>query len=183
LDRGGKVAGHGAWLPGHSAGGALLGAGRSLAALFGVAGHLGLQGLVVRELVKKSALRAETLGTTAVLKLGGVLLGYIALLFYAAVYEGAGSGVFYLIAVSGTALLFTPLNVIDNWFNAFVQARYVSVARVAGALVFGLPCRMCCSPSWSRLHYCFCFVPGLGCGLPTGVSMRAMRGICWPRAG
>jgi O-antigen/teichoic acid export membrane protein len=33
-------------------------------------------------------------------------------------------------------LLFTPLNVIDNWFNAFVQARYVSVARVAGALVF-----------------------------------------------
>jgi O-antigen/teichoic acid export membrane protein len=37
----------------------------SLAALFGVAGHLGLQGLVVRELVKKSALRAETLGTTA----------------------------------------------------------------------------------------------------------------------
>jgi len=74
----------------------------SLAALVGVAGHLGLQGLVVRELVKKPALRAETLGTTAVLKLGAVLVGYLA---------------------------------IDNWFNAFVQARYVSIARAAGALV------------------------------------------------
>ena len=50
----------------------------SLAALFGIAGHLGLQGLVVRELVKKPALRAETLGTTAVLKLVGVLVGYLA---------------------------------------------------------------------------------------------------------
>jgi O-antigen/teichoic acid export membrane protein len=108
----------------------------SLAALFGIAGHMGLQGLVVRELVKKPALRAETLGTAAALKLGGILVGYVALLVYAALYEGAGSGAFYLIAIAGAALLFMPLNVIDHWFNALVQARYVSVARVAGALVF-----------------------------------------------
>jgi len=107
----------------------------SLAALVGVAGHLGLQGLVVRELVKKPALRAETLGTTAVLKLGAVLVGYLALMAYAALYEGARSEVFKLIAIAGAALLFMPLNVIDNWFNAFVQARYVSIARAAGALV------------------------------------------------
>jgi len=108
----------------------------SLAALFGIAGHLGLEGLVVRELVKKPALRAETLGTTAVLKLCGVLVGYVALLVYAALYEGAGSAVFYLIAIAGAALLFMPLNIIDYWFNAFVQARYVSLARAAGAFVF-----------------------------------------------
>ena len=108
----------------------------SLAALFGVAGHLGLQGLVVRELVKKPALHAETLGTSAVLKLGGVLVGYLALLVYAAIYEGMDSSAFALIAIAGAALLFTPLNVIDFWFNAFVQARYVSIARAAGALVF-----------------------------------------------
>jgi O-antigen/teichoic acid export membrane protein len=108
----------------------------SLAALFGIAGHLGLQGLVVRELVKKPALRAETLGTATALKFIGVVVGYIALLGYAAVYEGAASKVFKLIAIAGAALLFMPLNVIDHWFNALVQARYVSVARVAGALVF-----------------------------------------------
>jgi O-antigen/teichoic acid export membrane protein len=108
----------------------------SLAALFGIAGHMGLQGLVVRELVKKPALRAETLGTAAVLKFIGVLVGYVALLGYAAVYEGADSKAFKLIAIAGAALLFMPLNVIDHWFNALVQARYVSVARVAGALLF-----------------------------------------------
>ena len=108
----------------------------SLAALFGIAGHLGLEGLVVRELVKKPALRAETLGTTAVLKLCGVLIGYVALLVYAALYEGVGSAVFKLIAIAGAALLFMPLNIIDYWFNAFVQARYVSLARATGAFVF-----------------------------------------------
>ena len=108
----------------------------SLAALAGVAGHLGLDGLVVRELVKKPALHAEILGTAAVLKLGGILVGYLALLAYAAFYEGSGSGVFELIAIAGAALLFLPLNVIDNWFNALVQARYVAMARAAGALVF-----------------------------------------------
>mgnify|MGYP001825431402 FL=1 len=108
----------------------------SLAALAGVAGHLGLDGLVVRELVKKPALHAETLGTVAMLKLGGVLVGYLALLAYAAFYEGAGSTAFKLIAIAGAALLFLPINVIDNWFNALVQARYVSMARAAGALVF-----------------------------------------------
>ena len=108
----------------------------SLAALVGVAGHLGLQGLVVRELVKKPTLRAETLGTAAVLKFGGVLVGYLALMTYAAVYEGTSSEVFKLIAIAGAALLFMPLNVIDFWFNAFVQARYVSIARAAGAFVF-----------------------------------------------
>lgn len=108
----------------------------SLAALAGVAGHLGLDGLVVRELVKKPALHAEILGTAAVLKFGGVLAGYLALLAYAAFYEGAASGAFKLIAIAGATLLFLPLNVIDNWFNALVKARYVAIARAAGALVF-----------------------------------------------
>jgi O-antigen/teichoic acid export membrane protein len=168
----------------------------SLAALFGVAGHLGLQGLVVRELVKKPALRAETLGTTAVLKFVGVVVGYLALLAYATLYEGVASQAFYLIAIAGAALLFTPLNVIDHWFNAFVQARYVSVARAAGALVFaggmlwlvlaGAGVVAFAVPyvrSWPPLHYCCCFVPGPGCGSSTGVSMQATRGSCWARGG
>lgn len=108
----------------------------SLVALFGISGHLGLHGLVVREIVRKPALRGETLGTTAVLKLLGVLLGYLLLLLYAATYEGVGSVRFTLIAIAGAALLFTPLDVVDYWFNAFVQARYVSVARLSAQLAF-----------------------------------------------
>jgi len=108
----------------------------SLVALFGVAGHLGLHGLVVREIVKKPDLHAETLGTTAFLKFFGALAGYLALLLYAGVYEGVGTTPFALIAIAGAALLFAPANVVDYWFNAFLQARYVSIARVASQLVY-----------------------------------------------
>lgn len=108
----------------------------SLVALFGVAGHLGLHGLVVREIVKKPDFRAETLGTAALLKFFGALTGYLALLLYAGIYEGVGTTAFSLIAIAGAALLFTPVNVIDYWFNAFLQARYVSIARVSSQLVY-----------------------------------------------
>lgn len=108
----------------------------SLVALFGISGHLGLHGLVVREIVKKPALRPETLGTTAFLKFLGVLVGFLALMLYAAAYEGPGTARFSLIAIAGAALLLTPVDVVDYWFNAFLQARYVSIARLVAQLVF-----------------------------------------------
>ena len=108
----------------------------SLVALFGIAGHLGLHGLVVREIVKQPALRATTLGTTAVLRLAGVVIGYLLLLLYAGFYEGTGTARFAFIAIAGAALLFMPIDVVDYWFNAFVQARYVSIARFVAKLAF-----------------------------------------------
>jgi O-antigen/teichoic acid export membrane protein len=108
----------------------------SLVALFSISGHLGLHGLVVRELVKQPTRRPEILGTTAVLKLIGVLVGFAALLGYAALFEGISSPAFMLIALAGVALLLTPFNVVDYWFNAFVKARFVAVARVGGQFVF-----------------------------------------------
>ena len=106
----------------------------SLAALFAAAGHMGLSGLVVREIVKDEADRGETLGTVALLKLLGMGAGYAVLLIYAASYEGVGSTEFYLIAFAGAALLFRPMDVIDFWFQAFVQARYTAIARISSHL-------------------------------------------------
>ena len=106
----------------------------SLAALFAAAGHMGLSGLVVREIVKNDADRGETLGTVAFLKLLGMGAGYIVLLIYAVSYEGLGSTEFYLIAFAGAALLFRPMDVIDFWFQAFVQARYTAIARISSHL-------------------------------------------------
>lgn len=107
----------------------------SLAALFAAAGHMGLQGLVVREIVKDETGRAETLGTSALLKLLGMGAGYLVLLTYAVAYEGLGSTEFYLITIAGAALLFRPLDVVDFWFQAFVQARYAAIARVSSHVV------------------------------------------------
>lgn len=104
----------------------------SVTALFAAAGHMGLSGLVVREIVSKPEVRGETLGTTIGLKLIGMGIGYVALLVYGALYEGIRSEEFVLLAIAGIVLLMRPFDVVDFWFQAFVQARYVTVARLSG---------------------------------------------------
>lgn len=108
----------------------------SLVALFGISGHLGLHGLVVRELVREPERRPDTMGTTTALKFVGAAVGYVLLLGYAAFLEGLDSPVFLLIATAGAALLLTPTDVVDYWFNAFLQARHVTAARIGGQVVF-----------------------------------------------
>lgn len=107
----------------------------SLASLFGVAGHLGLHGLVVREIVKEPSLRGQTLGTTAALKFLALAGGYLLLVVYGAFYEGVNSIEFGLILIAGAALLFRPFEVVDLWFQAFVQARYAAIARLLSSIL------------------------------------------------
>ncbi|MBE0508635.1 MAG: flippase [Marinospirillum sp.] len=107
----------------------------SVAALFAAAGHMGLSGLVVREIVKKPDERGVTLGTTLGLKFIGMALGYTLLLVYAIAYEGVTSIEFTVLAIAGAVLLVRPFDIIDFWFQAFVQARYVTYARLTGLAV------------------------------------------------
>lgn len=107
----------------------------SVASLFAAAGHMGLSGLVVREIVKKPDERGSTLGTTLGLKFIGMAFGFSLLTIYAAVFEGLSSIEFAVLTVAGAALLFRPFDIVDFWFQAFVQARYVTIARLSGLVV------------------------------------------------
>lgn len=107
----------------------------SVSALFAAAGHMGLSGLVVREIVRKPEERGATLGTTLGLKLIGMGGGYVILLIYAVLYEGFLTTEFILLAIAGSVLLLRPFDIFDFWFQAFIQARYVTIARLAGLAI------------------------------------------------
>jgi O-antigen/teichoic acid export membrane protein len=107
----------------------------SVASLFAAAGHMGLSGLVVREIVQKPDKRRVILGSTLGLKFIGMAVGYLFLITYAIVFEGLSNIEFAVLVVAGAALLFRPFDIVDFWFEAFVQARYVTIARLTG-LVF-----------------------------------------------
>lgn len=106
----------------------------SLAGLFAVAGHMGLSGLVVRELVKDKEGRSEILGTTLILKFSGMLLGYLLLIGYGAIYEGTNSVEFWMLVIVGASLLFRCFGSVDSWFQSQVQGKYSAMVRT-GALV------------------------------------------------
>jgi O-antigen/teichoic acid export membrane protein len=107
----------------------------SLTALFASASHMGLGGLVVREIVKNKEERSVILGTSLALKMIGALLGYALLMLYAYKSEGWLTENFYLILLVSTTMLVLPFSgIITFWFESQVQGKYISVAQLSGAL-------------------------------------------------
>lgn len=109
----------------------------SLTAIFATAGHMGLSGLIVREIVKNSTARNETLGTTVALKGSGVAVGFLVICSVAFVTEDFKSPEFWVLVIVAASLLFNPSEVFDFWFQAHVQAKYTSVARVTSLILSG----------------------------------------------
>lgn len=107
----------------------------SLVALFASAGHMGLGGLVVREIVKRPDQRAETLGTTFGLKFLGFLIGFLLLIVFAFLTEEIGSTGFWVMIIVASSMLFQSSSVISFWFEAHVQAKYSSIANTLAVLM------------------------------------------------
>ena len=110
----------------------------SMVSLFSVAGHMGLAGLVTRELVRHPEDTGQILGTTLGLKLIGMMVGYIGLLTYAYFYEGFYSKEFLLIAIAGATLILSCTGIIDYWFQSYVKAKYVSIANLTSLIISAL---------------------------------------------
>jgi len=116
----------------------LLGFAQSLAGLAAILGHLGLESVMVRELVRAPREEGEVLGTSAVLRAAGSLA---ALALTAGIMLALRPGdrtALVLAAVLSSATLFQTLEVIEGWFQSrshfgpYVVAR--AVAFVGGAL-------------------------------------------------
>ena len=103
-------------------------------ALFCAFATLGLDGIVVRELVKNPERQNDLLGSAFVLKfIGGVISLLIALLAISLVRSGE-TLTLWLVGLSAAGFIFQSVNVIDFYFQAKVQSRY-TVYAASGAFV------------------------------------------------
>ena len=102
----------------------------SLTALFAIAGHAGLGGLVMRELVRNPEHSHEVMGTSFAMKGGGYLIGLAFLLGFIWFTEEPGSDSFYVLLILSASLLFKPFEVIDFWFTQKLQSKYNTYAKV-----------------------------------------------------
>ncbi len=107
----------------------------SLVAIFAIAGHVGLSGLVVRELVRHPEVRDEIMGTSFFLKGAGYLIGILLLLIFIFVVEDRESDAFWVLIVLAGTLLFQPFYVIDFWFQSRLEAKYVAISNSLALLV------------------------------------------------
>jgi len=106
----------------------------SVTTLFSVAGHVGLSGLVVRELVKEPENKRTIMGTSFVLKGLGYFIGFILVLLIAFITEVPGSVEFWMLIIISFSLFFKPFDVIDFWFQAQLNAKYTAISRTLATL-------------------------------------------------
>lgn len=100
----------------------------AFAGLFGTLATLGLDRIVVQELVKNPARETEILGTAFALKLIGGAIG-LALTMLAILLVRSGEPLMHwLVGICAAGFIFQSLNVIDFFFQAKVQAKYAVFA-------------------------------------------------------
>jgi O-antigen/teichoic acid export membrane protein len=107
----------------------------SLTALFGVAGHAGLSGLVMRELVRNPDKIHEVLGTSLVMKAIGYLVGIALVLIFTFSTEELGSDGFYILIILSFTMLLKPFDVIDFWFTSQLKSKFNTYAKVSAMLI------------------------------------------------
>lgn len=98
-------------------------------ALFSPIATLGLDGIVVRNLVTHPSKKEKILGTAFCLRLGGSFAGFLFL--FAAVYllRPHDNLTRWLVGILGAGLVFQAFEVIRFWFESQVQSKYVVYAR------------------------------------------------------
>ena len=104
--------------------------------LFGAIAGLGLQSIVVRDIVRDQTCKEEILGTAAVLQFIGGLVAYGLLLGSILWLRPNDAMARALVAILGSSLLFKAIDVAVYWFESQVQSKYTVWVKNSVFLVF-----------------------------------------------
>jgi len=106
----------------------------ALVALFGVFSRLGLDGVLVREIVRFPQARDELLGTAATLRLCGGVLAAAAATLCAVFLRPQDETVQVLTAIIALTLVFQAFDVIELWFQSQYSSRLSVMSRMGAFL-------------------------------------------------
>ena len=107
---------------------------QSFVGLFTAIATLGLDGIVVRELVKDESRRDELIGTAFWLKILGAL-GVLIVLAIAVNFTSNDSYTNSLVFVIASATIFQSFNVVDMYFQSKVLSKYIVYANVISLFI------------------------------------------------
>lgn len=111
----------------------LLSYAQSFVFLFTAIATLGLDGIVVRELVKDDSRRDVLLGTAFTLKFVGAIL-ILPLLWFGVQFTSNDSYTNMLVFVIASATIFQSFNVIDFYYQSTVMSKYVALSNTVSLL-------------------------------------------------
>lgn len=104
--------------------------------LFGAIAALGLQFIVVRDIIRNPDCARETLGTAALMQLIGGLLSYLLILVAIAYLRPDDAIVRTIVAILGSMMLLRTSDISVFWFESQVQSKYTVWVQNSVFLVF-----------------------------------------------
>lgn len=108
------------------------------AGLFSVFAELGLDGIVIRELVKRPESRNKILGSAFILKLVGGSIALLLALSAIILTHSDEKLTLWLVGISAAGYLFQSINVIDCYFQSKVQSKYTVISASAAFIPMAL---------------------------------------------
>lgn len=97
--------------------------------LFSTIASLGLDGIVVRDIVRNPATKEETLGTAFLLRLVGGTLSLILSVGTVFLVRSGDPLACWLVGIIAAGMIFQAFDTIDFWFQSQVLSKYVVYAR------------------------------------------------------
>jgi PST family polysaccharide transporter len=110
----------------------------AFSALFTPLAKLGLDGIVVRELVRKPKLAGTILGTGFALKLGGGILVIACACFFQFLMDPSDTQILLLVGIIAGSALFQAFDIVDLWFQSQVNSKYAVIPRNIAFILFSL---------------------------------------------
>lgn len=99
---------------------------------------LGLEPIVIRELVRRVDSASEVLGTAIGLSVGGAVLGMACAMIAIGVWQPSGSGSITIVLIASLSLLPHALRVASYWYASRVESRYSVMARLFALAIASL---------------------------------------------
>jgi O-antigen/teichoic acid export membrane protein len=103
--------------------------------LFGAFATLGLDGIVVRELLKRPESTDVLLGSAFGLRLMGGIFALVITLAAISLARPGESLTFWLVGLNAAGFIFQSINVVDFYFQAHVQSKYTVISANAAFLL------------------------------------------------
>lgn len=107
-------------------------------ALFGAFASLGLDGIVVRDIVREPERKYEILSAAFLLKLCGGGLAFLISLVAIFLMRPTESQTHWLVGIIAAGIIFQSFDAIDLWFQSQVQSKYTVIAKNTAFLAFAL---------------------------------------------
>jgi O-antigen/teichoic acid export membrane protein len=107
----------------------------SFVLLFSSIGLLGLDSIVVRNIVRNTSCRDETLGSAFVLKLFGGVAAFVLILASIIILRPGDRLTQLLVGITALGMLFQMFSTIDLWFQSQVQSKYSAYVRSAAFVI------------------------------------------------